>query len=130
MKPIIYLIVAVVILGGVAFGVTKIPEGPGKYDQFASCITDSGAKFWGAFWCPHCQDQKKEFGKSAKLLPYNECSTANSQGQLAECTDAGIQSYPTWDFVKGTTTERVAGVLSFEKLSEYTGCPVPELASN
>jgi hypothetical protein len=33
-----------------------------------------GAKFYGAFWCSHCYDQKVQFGaQAAELLPYVEC---------------------------------------------------------
>src|SRR3989344_3569664 len=39
---------------------------PGKYDPFAQCLTDNGAKMFGAYWCPHCSDQKKMFGSSWK----------------------------------------------------------------
>ncbi|MEK7133297.1 MAG: hypothetical protein AAB771_01260, partial [Patescibacteria group bacterium] len=42
---------------------------PGKLDEFTQCLKDKGAVFYGAFWCPHCQNQKAMFGKSAKLLP-------------------------------------------------------------
>ena len=79
------------------------PSGPGKYDQFAQCLADKGAKFYGAFWCPHCQNQKRMFGsKSAKLLPYTECSTPDGKGTTQACIDAGVKSYPTWKFADGT----------------------------
>ncbi len=123
MKYVIYLVIALVLIVGVAFGLSKIPQKPGKYDEFAKCITDSGAKFYGAFWCPHCADQKNIFGKSSKLLPYTECSTPDGKLQLKICTDAKIESYPTWDFVG---KERQLGVFSFEKLSEFTGCSLPK----
>jgi hypothetical protein len=46
---------------------------------------------------------QKEFGKSAKLLPYIECSSKvpNAEGgydQLQICKDAYITGYPTWEF--------------------------------
>ncbi len=94
---------------------------PGQYDTFATCIEESGAKFYGAFWCPHCQNQKKMFGKSAKLLPYVECSTANGQGQLKICNDVGIQSYPTWIFADGI---KVTGEQTFAQLSDKTKCQI------
>lgn len=124
-KTTAYLVLAILILVGAVYGVSKIPEKAGAYDEFATCVADSGATFWGAFWCPHCNDQKKLFGRSAKLLPYTECSTPDGRGQTNECTEAGIESYPTWDFAVGTTTERIGGVLTFEKLSEMTGCAIP-----
>lgn len=94
---------------------------PGQYDTFARCIKESGAAFYGAFWCPHCQDQKKEFGKSARFLPYVECSTPNGQGQLPVCTEKGIEGYPTWEFKDGT---RKSEVLSVSELSGLTSCPL------
>jgi len=28
-------------------------------DEFAICLTDSGAVIYGTEWCGHCRDQKK-----------------------------------------------------------------------
>jgi len=126
MKYIIYIVISLIVLVGIGFGISKIPQKPGTNDDFATCIKDSGAIFYGAFWCSHCQDQKTLFGKSAKLLPYKECSTPDSKGQTKVCTDAGIKSYPTWDF---PGKERQLGTLSFEKLSEFTGCKLPEVVT-
>jgi len=95
---------------------------PSKYDAFATCVKDSGAKFYGAFWCPHCQDQKTMFKQSAKLLPYIECSTPDGQGQTQICKDANVTGYPTWEFADGT---RVNGVAQFATLSEKTSCVLP-----
>ncbi len=94
---------------------------PGKYDTFAQCITDSGATFYGASWCVHCQNQKTAFGKSQKLLPYKECSAPN-QTNLDLCAADNIDATPTWEFADGS---RVSGEQSLEKLSELTGCPLP-----
>jgi thiol-disulfide isomerase/thioredoxin len=96
---------------------------PGKYDEFATCIKESGAVFFGAFWCPHCQEQKALFGKSAKKLPYTECSTLDGKGQLQVCKDAKVESYPTWEFKDGT---RKTGVVSFAELSTATQCPITQ----
>ena len=92
---------------------------PGKYDKFATCIKDSGTKFYGAFWCPHCQATKKMFGKSARLLPYVECSSPDGQNQLQVCKDAGVEGYPTWVFPDGT---RLSGEQSLETLAQKTSC--------
>ena len=108
--------------GGVA-----TPAGPGKYDTFATCLKDKGALFYGAFWCPHCQAQKKLFGSSAKLLPYVECSTADASGQLPICIEKKIESYPTWILADGTRipTENSAGV-TLETLAAKTSCELPK----
>src|SRR5258708_8624559 len=111
-------IVAAVILRGSA-----TPQGPGKYDDFAKCIKDSGAKFYGAFWCPHCQGEKKLFGSSARYLPYIECSTSDGQGQFQICKDANIKSYPTCVLKDDTIlpTENY-NVVSLKTLAAKTGC--------
>lgn len=90
----------------------------GKYDQLAQCITDSGAKFYGAFWCPHCQAQKAAFGKSAKLLPYIECSNPDKT-QADVCKQADIKGYPTWVFADGI---QASGEVPLKNLAEKTNC--------
>jgi thiol-disulfide isomerase/thioredoxin len=99
------------------------PREPGKLDGFAQCIKDSGAVFYGAFWCPHCQEQKEMFGSSAQFLPYVECSTPDGQGQLQVCTEKGIKGYPTWVFPDGS---EVSGSIPLEQLAAKTGCALPQ----
>ncbi len=122
-------VVGVLFLGVIATAVLRsnaTPPGPGKYDAFAQCLKDKGAVFYGAFWCPHCQSQKKLFGSSARLLPYVECSPASGQGQLQVCKDKNIQGYPTWDLADGTRlpNENGSGV-TLETLAAKTSCPLP-----
>lgn len=94
--------------------------------MFAQCVTKSGAQFYGAFWCSHCQDQKALFqtlfGSAEKYLPYVECSTPDTNGQLQACKDAGIKGYPTWKFAGGATHE---GFLTLKELGEKASCQVP-----
>lgn len=94
----------------------------GDLEALATCLKEKGAKFYGAFWCPHCQEQKKEFGSAAKLLPYTECAKLNGDGQADDCKEANITSYPTWVFPNG---ERKTGAQSHADLAVATGCPVP-----
>lgn len=89
------------------------------YSSFATCLSDNGVKMFGAYWCPHCQDQKKLFSGSWEHVNYVECSLPNAAGQTQECTNQGIQSYPTWEFADGN---RISGVLSLEQLSSLSGC--------
>ncbi len=119
---IIILIVAVLGLAGIIWAAVVIPKTPDKLDDFAKCINDSGAKFYGAFWCPHCQDQKAMFGRSVQYLPYIECSTPDGQNALQVCVDANIKGYPTWEFKDGS---RVEGLLELQNLAEKTGCSLP-----
>ena len=93
---IFLLVIGLLILGTVATVILRsntTPAGPGKYDTFATCLKDKGAVFYGAFWCTHCQAQKKLFGSSVKLLPYVECSTADASGQTQACIDKKIVGY-------------------------------------
>lgn len=96
---------------------------PGELDDFAKCLKGKGEKFYGAFWCPHCQSQKSMFGRSKKHLPYIECSTSDSRGQLQVCKDEKIQVYPTWKFHDGAVGE---GELSLQELAEKSGCQLPQ----
>ncbi len=121
-NTIIWLILLAAFIAGVVW-LIRTPGRPGELDTFAMCVAESGATFYGAFWCPHCQNQKAIFGSSAKLLPYFECSTPDGSGQLPACTAAGITGYPTWEFADGT---RMNGELSLGEISEATNCPLPE----
>lgn len=124
MKNTKWLYVGILILFvGLVVWLIRTQGKPGELDSFAVCLGDNGAKFYGAFWCPHCKNQKALFGRSAKLLPYIECSTPDGKGQLPLCTDAGVTGYPLWEFADGT---REGGLVTLEKLSEKTNCPLPQ----
>jgi thiol-disulfide isomerase/thioredoxin len=118
---IVTLFVIVLVAVGIFFAI-KSDNAPGKYDEFASCLEEKGAKFYGAFWCPHCKAQKELFGNSAKKLPYVECSTADASAQTAICQEKKIESYPTWIFADES---RVTGEQSFEELAAKTQCALP-----
>ena len=118
----VIIVVALVVVGGIAYFLWSQDNGPGKLDQFAQCLSSSGVKFYGAFWCSHCQNQKALFGNSKKYLPYIECSTPDSNGQLQVCKDEQITTYPTWRFPDGTSQE---GELTLQQLAEKSFCPLP-----
>lgn len=124
----LYIVVAVVLAIGAALMLsgnenfkTQVLE-TSIYDSFAQCVNDSGAKFYGAFWCPACNAQKNMFGSAQSNLPYVECSVPNGQQQNITCRRAEIESYPTWEFADGS---RQVGILEFEQLAEITNCPLP-----
>jgi hypothetical protein len=114
--PIIAITLVVIVI---VCGITWYSSTPGQYDTFAQCIKDKGVTFYGAFWCPHCQEQKASFGKSARLLPYVECSTPDGRGQLSVCGDNKIEGYPTWVFADSS---RRSEVLTPEELAQITSC--------
>jgi hypothetical protein len=98
------------------------PAASSKYDQLAQCLTDKGAKMYGAYWCTHCASQKRLFGKSFSKIKYIECSLPGGQEQTEECTQAGIKGYPTWEFGDAS---RVDGQMSLEALAQKTQCSLP-----
>ena len=121
-KVVIYSTVGLLAIIIFSIFLVRQSNTPGKYDQFAICLGEKGAKFYGAFWCPHCRSQKSLFGKSSDKLPYIECSTPDGNGQLEVCKNAGIESYPTWVFSDNSSEN---GELTLEKLSEKTSCTLP-----
>ncbi len=95
-------IVAVLIIGALhmhysgVFDASAGPEDP-QLRALAIHMADTGAKFYGAYWCPRCQEQKELFKSSAKRLPYVECSSGGRGSPLtAPCASNNIKSYPTW----------------------------------
>jgi len=93
-----------------------------RFDAFAKCLTAKQAKMYGAFWCPHCEEQKEKFGSSFQYAPYIECGIKGSKGIEPVCTQAGIKRFPTWIFADGT---RVEGEHELDFLANATGCSLP-----
>ena len=99
---------------------------PAVEDPFARALalhlSERGAKMYGAYWCPHCVEQKELFGASARRVPYVECSTGGQGSrQAAACLAAGIRQYPTW-IIGG---QRFQEVLTLTRLAELTGFQPP-----
>lgn len=89
-------------------------------DQFASCLSESGAKMYGTKWCPYCKKEKESFGESFRIINYTEC-TENPRA----CTDIGINKLPTWIMGNG---KKLEGLQGLEKLSAESGCALnPEI---
>jgi len=102
-----------------ALGLVFIMGCAPNYGAVAQCITDNGATFYGAFWCPHCAVQKETFGSAINNINYVECSTPDGQAQTQICKQKEITSYPTWEFSDGS---RLTGEQSIETLASRTGC--------
>ena len=122
-KNKIIIIIVILIIGLSSALWIRLSSRPGKLDAFAECLKEKGAVFYGTFWCQHCQNQKALFGKSAKRLPYVECSTPDGRSQSAFCKDKNIESYPTWEFNDGS---RLNGEVPLTRLAEKTGCPLSQ----
>lgn len=115
-------IIILLVIGAIVYAASTNTKETSQYGEFAQCVADSGATFYGAFWCPHCLEQKRMFGDAYKTIPYVECSTPDRAGQTQVCIDADVKSYPTWQFADGS---RETGTIPFEKLAEKTGCALP-----
>ena len=62
---------------------------------------------YGAYWCPHCHDQKELFGKeAAAIYPYVECAPDGVNSKTAVCQEIAPKiekqtgrsfGFPTWE---------------------------------
>src|ERR1700693_4862358 len=93
-----------------------------RCDSFAKCLAAKQAKMYGAYWCPHCAEQKEMFESSFQYVPYVECGITGSRDEAPVCKDAGIKHFPTWQFADG---ERREGTQPLPALSTKTGCSLP-----
>lgn len=91
----------------------------GKYKELAQCLTDKGVKMYGAFWCPHCSNQKATFGSDFENIQYIECSPNGRNSTSPVCINAGVKSYPTW-FIPGQGL--VTGEQEPERLAKLANC--------
>ncbi len=91
--------------------------------QLAEYLSDTGAKMYGAYWCPHCARQKQLFGDAALSLPYVECDSRGLNPQVDLCNLVGIDAYPTWEingelYLGAQPLRRLAILSGFEKVSD------------
>lgn len=115
----VVVLVAIALVTIMSYNGSLFQKTPSDIDAFSKCLTTKGARMYGASWCSHCANQKLMFGESWKNVKYVECDSGSGV-QTPECTKAGIQGYPTWDF----SGQKVPGELTFEQLSQYSGCPL------
>jgi len=85
--------------------------------RLAQHLIVTNAKMYGAYWCPHCRDQKERFGEAKKLIPYVECDPKGEKPQAQLCIDKDIKGYPTWE-ING---KLLSGEQSLEELANASG---------
>jgi len=91
-------------------------SGPAEI-ALAEHLSSIGAKKYGAFWCPHCYEQKQLFGETAfKKVNYIECDPRGVDPQPEACKAAAVQSYPSWE-IQG---EMYRGTQTLERLSQLS----------
>jgi uncharacterized membrane protein len=114
--------------GDVAFSIT---EKSGEAEiELAKHLKAVGAKMYGAYWCPHCYDQKKLFGVAALTeIPYIECAKDGKDAQTQVCQDvfAKIEQetgnkagFPTWE-IQGKYYFSTQSLEQLAKASGYQG---------
>ena len=118
------VILAVVYALVVVFGVSSIqssqnilPASNTYQVQLAKHLGSIGAKMYGSYKCPHCVDQKNEFGSAFSYIEYVECNNRGQNAQPSLCFAKGIRAYPTWE-IKGKFYQ---GLLNLSRLAELSG---------
>lgn len=97
-------------------------SGPAEI-QLAQHLSDVGAKMYGAWWCPHCHDQKQLFGQeAAEVIPYVECAEDGRNAQTSLCRSVDeLTGFPSWE-VDG---KLLVGAQSLETLATASGYDGP-----
>jgi hypothetical protein len=95
--------------------------------QLAKCLASQNVAMYGAYWCPHCQNQKEAFGSAFQYIPYVECTQ-----DTKKCIGDGVNGYPTWIFgdPQATSSKRLEGEQSLEKLAAESGCTYASTTQN
>ncbi len=111
-------VLAVAALAVFLFGPGGKSQSNPALDAFARCVAGKGLTMYGAYWCSHCQNEKRAFGDSFKYISYVECAD-----NPKVCTDKGVTGFPTWIFPDGRKLEGEQGL---EGLAKATGCVLPQ----
>jgi hypothetical protein len=113
---------AVLVAAWAAYYFLYVQKPVSTLDGFAQCLKTKGAKMYGAWWCPHCEEQKALFGFAFQYVDYVECSPPGLKTMNDTCKAADIKGYPTWQFSDGS---RVEGPQPLNALGDKTGCKLP-----
>ena len=89
--------------------------------EFAKALQQAGVRFFGADWCPVCNEQKKLFEDGAQFLPFIEMTNPD-RTRNATAISEGVTQYPTWEFSGG---QRVTGLQTLQQLSTLSGVAIP-----
>jgi len=96
-----------------------VPAASVQPEQLAKCLTAKGVRMYGAYWCPHCADQKKLFADAFQYIKYTECAAGGPNADPAACDKAGVESYPTWTIPGGKT---ISGTQPLADLAKWANC--------
>lgn len=66
--------------------------------QIARELKTMDSRMFGAYWCPHCFDQKETLGQEAfTIVDYIECGENGYNAQPKLCNSKKLPGYPTWE---------------------------------
>ena len=105
-------------IGGVAGASTNEESKDNGYiERLAKFLNEKGMVMYGAYWCPHCNDQKKLFGDAVEFVDYVECDEKGPNANPDECIAKGIEGYPTWIY----QDKQYSGYKSLSELAAIVG---------
>jgi thiol-disulfide isomerase/thioredoxin len=101
---------------------TKIDTVSGASEiALAEYLATNDVKFYGAYWCSHCQKQKSLFGAvAAAKLPYVECAADGDNSQRQLCKTKDIKMFPTW-VINGKYYPGTKSLKDIAEIVKYTG---------
>lgn len=115
---------------GASVGLPIVNSSGNAEIELAKHLKQVGAKMYGAYWCPHCHDQKELFGKEAfEIYPYVECAPDGKNSQTALCEKIATESqkqtgqpfgFPTWE-INGKFYPGTQSLTELARLSGYKG---------
>lgn len=128
------VVALVVSLGGLGWAAAADPSGASIADgraappvtttstpesiALAEHLTATGAVMYSAYWCPHCADQKRLFGREAtERLTVIECAADGRDNQAELCKSKNIEGFPSWE-IDGRLEP---GAKPLERLAELSG---------
>jgi uncharacterized membrane protein len=98
--------------------------------ELAKHLKQVGAKMYGAYWCPHCHDQKQLFGKeAAAFVPYLECAQDGQNSKTEQCLAIAPKvkeqtgkdfGFPTWE-INGKFYTGTQSLTDLATRSGYSG---------
>mmetsp|Transcript_41579 Transcript_41579/g.48496 ORF Transcript_41579/g.48496 Transcript_41579/m.48496 type:complete len:266 (+) Transcript_41579:89-886(+) len=88
-------------------------------------LKSKGSVMYGAFWCPHCRNQREIWGREAwDNIGYVECSSKGYKGEPNLCALKNVDGFPTWSFGKESKENGdnlVGGEMPLEQIAKLSG---------
>jgi hypothetical protein len=87
----------------------------------AQWLISQKARWFTTAWCGACRQQASDFGEEAMSLLKENKVLVDCEENASVCADAGVNSYPTWEF--GGKLQRSGGypLAELARMSNYPG---------